>query len=77
MIEPNGNNLTRITVGDQRARKINHENPSWAPTGRHFAIASNESGNYAIYILTEDGGIKRQISPEGKECKSPNWGPAE
>lgn len=76
-IEPNGNNLSRITVGDQGGRKINHENPSWAPTGRHFVIASNETGNYAIYTLTDDGSIKRRISPEGKECKSPKWGPAE
>jgi len=77
MIEPNGNNLARITVGDQGGRKVNHENPSWAPTGRHFAIASNETGNYAIYTLTDDGAVKRRISPEGKECKSPSWGPAE
>jgi len=76
-IEPSGNNLSRITVGDQGRRKINHENPSWAPTGRHFAIASNETGNYAIYVLTDDGVLKRRISPEGKECKSPKWGPAE
>ncbi|NBT59302.1 hypothetical protein EBT16_11020, partial [bacterium] len=76
-IEPSGNNLSRITVGDQTSRRINHENPSWAPTGRHFAIASNETGNYAIYTLTDDGALKRRISPEGKECKSPKWGPAE
>ena len=77
MIDPDGNNLSRITVGDQRAPKINHENPSWAPTGRHFAIASNEGGHYAIYVLSADGSLKRRISPEGKECKSPSWGPAE
>ncbi|NBX82705.1 hypothetical protein EBQ90_06410 [bacterium] len=76
-IEPSGNNLARITVGDQVGRKINHENPTWAPTGRHFAIASNEGGHYAIYVMTEDGALKRKISPEGKECKSPSWGPAE
>ncbi|NDD05244.1 MAG: hypothetical protein EB078_10085, partial [Proteobacteria bacterium] len=77
MIEPDGNNLERLTVGDKAPRKINHENPTWAPTGRHFAIASNESGNYQIFTITADGGIKRRISPEGKECKSPDWGPAE
>jgi TolB protein len=76
-IEPSGNNLSRITVGDQGRRRINHENPSWGPTGRHFAIASNETGNYAIYVLTDDGALKRRISPEGKECKSPKWGPTE
>lgn len=77
MIDPDGNNLSRITVGDQGPRRINHENPTWAPTGRHFAIASNETGHYAIYVLTADGALKRRISPEGKECKSPSWGSAE
>lgn len=76
-IEPNGDNLSRITAGDQSRRKVNYENPSWAPTGRHFAVASNETGKYAIYLLTEDGAMKKRISPEGKECKSPKWGPAE
>lgn len=76
-IEPNGDNLARITAGDQGRRKVNHENPSWAPTGRHFAFASNETGHYAIYLLSDDGTIKKRISPEGKECKSPKWGPAE
>lgn len=76
-IEPNGDNLARVTAGDQSRRKVNYENPSWAPTGRHFAVASNETGRYAIYLLTEDGTIKKRISPEGKECKSPKWGPAE
>jgi len=77
MIDPDGNNLSRLTVGDKPGRKINHENPSWAPTGRHFAIASNESGSYGIYVLTADGALKKRVSPEGKECKSPDWGPAE
>lgn len=76
-IEPNGDNLARITAGDQGGRKVNHENPSWAPSGRHFALASNETGFYAVYLLTEDGTLKRRISPEGKECKTPKWGPSE
>jgi len=78
MIDPDGNNLARITSGDRATgRKVNSENPTWAPTGRHFAFQSNEGGNYAIYVTTLDGSVKRRISPTDKECTSPAWGPPE
>lgn len=78
IIDPDGNNLNRLTVGDRvSARRVNSENPSWAPTGRHFAFSANEGGNYAVYVMTADGTIKRKISPEGRECSQPSWGPAE
>ncbi len=74
MIDPDGNNLSRITAGD-KGKKSNFENPSFAPTGRHFAFASNESGHYAIYVMTIDGTQKTRISPSDKECQTPSWGP--
>jgi TolB protein len=77
MIDPEGGNLQRLTVGDEGGRRINSENPSWAPTGRHFAFANNSSGHYEVFVMTSDATFKRQISPEGKECKSPAWGPLE
>lgn len=77
MIDPDGNNLSRMTVGDRPGRKVNSENASWAPTGRHFAFGSNEDGNYAIYVMTADATEKRRISPMDKECATPAWGPSE
>jgi TolB protein len=74
MLDPDGGNLQRLTVGDDAGRRqINSENPAWAPTGRHFAFANNETGNYAVYVMTTDSTFRRRISPEGKECKSPAW----
>lgn len=77
MIDPDGNNLARLTSGDRPGRKVNSENPSWGPTGRHVAFASNETGNYAIYVMTIDGLVRRRISPPNLECSTPSWGPAE
>ena len=77
MIDPDGNNLARLTSGDRPGRKVNSENPSWGPTGRHVAFASNETGNYAIYVMTIDGLVRRRISPANLECSTPSWGPSE
>jgi TolB protein len=75
MIDPDGNNLSRVTNGERFGRRrVNSENASWAPTGRHLALASSETGNYAVYIMTLDGAVKRKISPENKECTEPAWG---
>ncbi len=77
IIDPDGNNLARLTKGDIGRRGINHENPSWSATGRHLAFASNVGGKYAIYIMTSDALIRRRVSPPDKECTSPSWGPWE
>ncbi len=78
LIDPDGNNLNRLTVGDRAGRKkVNSENPSWAPTGRHIAYSSNEGGKYSVYIMTTDGAVTRKISPPGQQCMTPSWGPRE
>jgi TolB protein len=70
LIDPDGNNLNRLTMGEsiepryasarKQRRRANNENPTWAPTGRHLAFSSDESGVYAIYAVTADGAIKRR-----------------
>jgi TolB protein len=78
LIDPDGNNLNRLTVGDRAGRrKVNSENPSWAPTGRHLAFSANEGGSYAVYVTTSDGSVVRKISPPGQQCMTPAWGPKE
>ncbi len=78
MIDPDGNNLQRMTVGDRAGkRKVNSENASWAPTGRHIAFSANEGGQYAVYVMTTDGSVIRKVSPPGQQCMTPSWGPKE
>lgn len=74
VIDPDGSNLSRLTAGD-KGRRTNSENPSFAPTGRHFVFSSNEGGHYGVYVMTVDGTQKTRISPTDKECQTPMWGP--
>ena len=76
-IDPDGNNLARITNGERPGHRVNSENPSWAPTGRHLAFASNDGGAYGVYVMSLDGGTRTRVSPAEKECKSPAWSPPE
>lgn len=78
LIDPDGNNLARVTNGERFGRRrVNSENATWAATGRHIVFANNETGYYAVYAMTVDGSVKRRLSPENKECTEPAWGPPE
>jgi TolB protein len=77
-IDSDGTNLSRLTKGGLDGKmRVNSENPTWAPTGRHLAYSSNRTGQYAIYVSTLDGNFVKQISPPDKECTLPSWGPAD
>ncbi|MBI1860353.1 MAG: PD40 domain-containing protein [Deltaproteobacteria bacterium] len=77
-IDTDGNNLQRLTSGDNpTGKRFNNENPSWGPTGRHLAYSSSEGGQYSVYIMNVDGTFRRKISPPGSECSMPAWGPAD
>lgn len=77
-IDTSGTNLSRLTKGGRQGqRRINSENPTWAPTGRHLAYASNRTGKYTIYVSTMDGSYVNQVSPPNKECTLPSWSPSE
>ncbi len=74
LIDPDGNNLTRLTAGERSSgRSVSTENPSWAPTGRHLTFFNNEGGSNSVYVMTMDGTVKRKISPEGRDCTEPSW----
>lgn len=77
-INSDGNNLARLTKGEpvRGTRRINSENASWGPTGRHYVYENNAPGYYVVMASTLDGKVHRQISPKGKECKNPAWSPA-
>lgn len=78
IIDPDGNNLNRMTNGEREGRRrVNSERPAWAPNGRHFAYSSNEDGTYGIYIMSTDGTQKRRVSPKGMDCRDPAWSGAE
>lgn len=52
-------------------------NPSWSPSGRWIAYASDESGEYNIHVVQSDGGTEpRQLTDmDGKYWMSMAWSP--
>lgn len=52
-------------------------NPSWSPSGRWIAFASDESGEYNIHVIQSDGGTEpRQLTDiSGKYWMSMAWSP--
>ncbi len=76
VIDIDGNNLARLTQGGKSGTfRVNYEDPSFAPTGRHITYSSNENGHYEVYISTLDWTVRKRISPAGKECTNPSWEP--
>src|SRR4029077_18643604 len=52
--------------------RFNQTSPRFSPDGRGIADESEESGDPEIYVaLTDGGGDKRRISPEGG--RRPRW----
>ncbi|MFY9550505.1 MAG: hypothetical protein WAU32_05085, partial [Thermoanaerobaculia bacterium] len=52
--------------------RFNQTSPRFSPDGRWIAYESDESGDPEIYVaLTDGGGDKRRISPEGG--RRPRW----
>ncbi|MEO1279442.1 MAG: hypothetical protein AAFV77_10850, partial [Planctomycetota bacterium] len=52
-------------------------NPTWSPSGRWIAYASDESGEYNIHVVQSDGGTEpRQLTDmDGKYWMSMSWSP--
>ena len=49
--------------------------PSWSPDGRRVVFASNENGNYDIYVQNADGSERRNITGTADESSQPIWSP--
>jgi tricorn protease len=63
-------NLTR-TPG------VHERNPAWSPDGKSIAYFSDESGEYALHVLAQDGkGDAKKFKLDGAGFYgSPNWSP--
>ncbi|MCU0231389.1 MAG: Tol-Pal system beta propeller repeat protein TolB, partial [Acidobacteria bacterium] len=52
----------------------NKENPRWAPDGRHIVFSSNRDGNYAIWVIRDDGTDLKKLTT-GEPAFTPDWSP--
>ncbi|MDH7569198.1 MAG: carboxypeptidase regulatory-like domain-containing protein, partial [Armatimonadota bacterium] len=70
VMNPDGSNQRQITrdAGNQIE-------PALSPNGLRLAYASNESGDYDIYVLTLPSGPKVKLSLGTSEERHPTWAP--
>jgi Tol biopolymer transport system component len=52
-----------------------HENPRWAPDGRHIAFAQKQGGVRRIFIMASDGSGKRALTGGNGAQYNPAWSP--
>jgi TolB protein len=84
-LKPNSNNKSESnTVSDtlvDRAKKIlEKENveyayPHWSKDGKSILFQSNQTGNWHIYIMNEDGSNIRQITTDSSNNNFIDWSP--
>jgi len=49
--------------------------PAWAPTGGKIAFASRRTGNYDIFVMSDDGTGTTQMTTSTERDWSPSWQP--
>ena len=49
--------------------------PSWAPSGRELAFASDRSGGPQVFLMSADGTNVRRLTFEGDYNAAPAWSP--
>lgn len=49
--------------------------PSWSPDGTQIAYASNQTGQYEIWIMNADGSSPKQVTKNLGNCIKPAWSP--
>lgn len=72
-IEPRGGGLTQLThVGRRQAAAA----PDWSPNGQKIVYESNQSGQFAIWVMNADGSGQTQLTAApGFDDFLPSWSP--
>jgi len=69
-IEPDGNNLRRLTAGQG-----NNEDACWSPDGNYIMFSSNRDGASSLYLMNANGQNQRRITTVKGQQTSPTWSP--
>jgi Tol biopolymer transport system component len=65
---------------DGRMKQLTHNRatdttPSWSPDGTRIAYASNQDGNFEIYVMDADGRNVMRLTDTKGDDFSPTWSP--
>lgn len=63
--------VTRLTT----LEAVHAQNPVWSPDGSRIAFASDEDGDYDIYLVNVDGSELRAITFNDAQDNDPSWSP--
>lgn len=69
-IEPSGENLKRLTHGEQNG----NYNPAWSPDSQSIAFNSTRKLS-GIYIMDADGGNLSRLKNQPRAGRTPAWSP--
>ncbi len=65
-----GRTLTQVTTDP-----ADDVMPSWHPSGKSMAFASNRGGNWDIFVVSVDGGQPTRVTDEPEPELHPSWSP--
>jgi len=69
IMDADGKNRKQLT------NKGNHGYQTWSPDGQKIAFASNQDGDYEIYIMDIDGNILQKLTDNKADDTHPSWSP--
>lgn len=76
VMDIDGSNVRRLTMVAPGATA---QNPSWSPDGRELAFASRRidgaPADWEVYVVSADGGARRQVTKDTKGAGHPRWSP--
>ena len=70
VIDPDGRQKRQVT-----SEYVDHEDPSWAPDGRHIIYARTEHYRSALYILDIENDAPVRLMARSGDWFSPAWSP--
>jgi TolB protein len=69
-IDPRNRRISQIT-----SDFADHEDPSWAPDGRHLAVAISRAYKSRVYLIDTMGGDPILLTDYEGDWYAPEWSP--
>jgi TolB protein len=61
--------------GSELTQFVQGAYPVWSPDGKHIAFSSDVSGNWDIWVMSDDGSSVTQLTDDPKQQFAPTYSP--